>query len=218
VGTDGQLLKRLRRPDLTREALEELLFNRAARRYHAVRRALAAHPRTPLREALSLVTTLFWRDLAQLSADARVHPEVRRAADRDLLRRLPEMAIAERVDLALAVGRGMLVALRKDTEPRVLSALLENRFATEPDVVQMAANREAPKQTLEAIATHPRWGLRPGVRSALLRNPSLPTPVALGLLSRASRDDLLALAGSPAVSPIVKTCAERVLAQRGSRG
>jgi len=217
MGTEGELLKRLRRRDLSREAFEELLSDRSARRYHAVRRALAAHPRTPRREALSLVTTLFWRDLAHLSADARVHPEVRRAADRDLLRRLPEMALAERVDLALAVGRGMLVALRKDPEPRVLSALLENRFATEPDVVQMAANQGAPRQTLEAIAAHPRWGLRPGVRSALMRNPSLPAPVALGLLSQASRDDLMAVTGSPVASPLVKTCAERVLAQRGSR-
>lgn len=215
---EGELLKRLRRADLARDALEDILQDQSARRYHAVRRALAAHPRTPRREALSLVTTLYWRDLAQISADARVHPEVRRAADRDLLRRLPEMAVAERMDLALAVGRGMLSALRRDPDPRVLFALLENRFATEPDVVQIAANRLADPSVLEAVAAHPRWGLRPGVRSALLRNPGLPEPVTLGLLSAASQSDLMALAAAPGCSPLVRACAERVLARRRSEG
>jgi hypothetical protein len=96
VGSEANYLKLLKRADLPPETLERLLADRSARRYHAVRLALAAHPRTPRREALSLVATLFWRDLAHLSADVRVHPEVRRAADRDLLRRLPEMALAER--------------------------------------------------------------------------------------------------------------------------
>src|SRR6266571_4124353 len=103
---EGHYLKLLRRAELPEETLDAILQDRGARRYHAVRLALAAHPRTPRREALSLVSTLFWRDLAALSADVRVHPEVRRAADRDLLRRLPEMALAERVDLAKTAGRG----------------------------------------------------------------------------------------------------------------
>src|SRR5204862_6150865 len=118
VANEGEYPRLLKRGDLPRETFEEILPDRAARRFHVVRRALAAHPRTPRREALSLVSTLFWRDLAHLSADVRVHPEVRRAADRDLLRRLPELAVAERVDLAKVVGRGTLMALRLDQDQR----------------------------------------------------------------------------------------------------
>jgi hypothetical protein len=215
VGTEGNYLKLLRRGDLPPETLERLLGDRSARKYHAVRLALAAHPRTPRREALSLVSTVYWRDLARLSADARVHPEIRRAADRDLLRRLPEMALAERVDLAKAVGRGTLLMLRFDPDARVLAAVLENRFATEPDVVQAAARGEPP--ALEVIAAHPRWSLRPSVRSALLRNRRLPLALALALLTRASRDDLEGLCEAPGVSTLIKACAERVLAQRAGR-
>jgi hypothetical protein len=47
--------------------------------------ALAAHRNTRRAEAISLVETLFWRVLAYLSTNALVHPEVRRAADRQLL-------------------------------------------------------------------------------------------------------------------------------------
>jgi hypothetical protein len=214
---EGQLLQRLRRRDLSGEELETLLQDRSARRYHAVRLALAAHPKTPRREALSLVETLFWRDLASLSADSRVHPEVRRAADRDLLRRLPEMALAERVDLARCVGRGTLVALRLDSEPRVISALLDNRFATEADVVQAAVHGGATSETLEVIASHPRWSVRAGVRSALLRNPLLPVPIALTLLPRASVADLDGILESPGSPEILKACAQRLLARRVSR-
>lgn len=195
--------------------LEEILLDRSARAYHAVRLALASHPRTPRSAALTLVSTLFWRDLAHLSADVRVHPEIRRAADRDLLRRLPEMALAERVDLARSAGRGVLQALRLDADPRVVSAVLGNRFATEPDVV-IAAIRAA-GAVLEVIAGHPSWSLRGAVRSALLRNPATPLGCALALLPRASREDLVGLSTAPGVAPILRACAERVLADREAR-
>ena len=213
---EGAFLKLLRRPDLPPDVLEEILRDRAARRFHAVRRALAVHPRTPRTEALSLLATLFWRDLAELSADVSVHPRIRLAADRDLLRRLPEMALAERIDLARAVGRGTLVGLRTDPDPRVVKALLDNRFAVEADVVQAAARKGAAPEILEIIAAHPRWGARTAVRSALLRNPALPTALALTLLTRATRDDLESLRRKPGIPELLKACAERVLADRAA--
>lgn len=211
---EGYYLKILRRADLPFEQLKEVLADSAARKYHAVRRGLAAHPRTPRREALSLVSTLFWRDLAYLSADSRVHPEIRRAADRDLVRRLPEMALAERVDLAGKVGRGTLIMLRLDPDPRVLAAVLDNRFATEPDVIQAATRTQTPPETLAVIARHPRWSLRARVRSALLRNAHLPGPLLLGMLTRASREDLEGLVEAPGIPRVVRLCAQRVLAER----
>jgi len=105
--------------------------------------------------------------------------------------------------------------LRHDPDPSVLAAILENRFATEPDVVAAAARGEAP--VLEIISAHPRWSLRPSVRSALLRNRRLPVPVALTLLTRASLEDLEGLRDSPGVPDLIKACAERVLAQRASQ-
>ncbi len=215
--TEGECLRLLRRADLPREQLEEILADRAVRRYHAVRMALAAHPGTPRTEALALVATLFWRDLAHLSADARVHPAIRRAADQDLLRRLPEMAVAERVDLARNVGRGTLLALRLDPDARVLASVLENRFTIEADVVQAAVQPSAVPEILERIVSHPRWGARPGVRSAVLRSPNLPDSLALTLLTRASREDLRGVRDSPRRSAFLRACAERVLAERAGQ-
>ena len=213
---EGHLLKLLRRPDLPLDVLAEILRDRAARRFHAVRRALAGHPRTPRSDALALLATLFWRDLAHLSADVSVPPPIRLAADRDLVRRLPDMALAERVDLARTVGRGTLVVLRYDPDPRVVEAFLDNRFAVEADVVVAAARPGAAGEILEIVATHPRWSVRTAVRSALLRNPSLPTAIGLTLITRATREDLEALRRSPLAPPLLKACAERVLADRAA--
>ncbi len=216
--TEGECLKLLRRANLREETLQEILGDRSARKHHAVRMALAAHPRTPRTDALALVATLFWRDLAHLSADARVHPAIRRSADQDLLRRLPEMAISEKVDLARSVGRGTLLRLRLDPDPRVLACVLENRFTLEADVIQAAVASSAAPEVLELIAGHPRWGPRPGVRSAVLRNPNLPVPLALALLTRASLEDLRGIRDSPRSSALLKACAERVLAERSVEG
>jgi len=214
MSSEGHYLKVLNRPDVPADLMEAILADRSARRYHTVRRALAGHPRTPRREALSLIGTLYWRDLAHISADSRIHPEVRRAAERDLTRRLPEMALSERVDLARSAGRGILLLLRFDSDIRVLQGILDNRLTTEPDLVQVAARKESSPEALEAIAAHPRWGARPALRSTLLRNPALPRAVALSLLSRASAADLAGVLETPGISVLIKACAERVLAQR----
>ena len=128
------------------------------------------------------------------------------------------MALAERIDLARSAGRGVLAVLRVDPNPRVVAAVLDNRFTTEPDVVQAAARPEANSAALAAIAAHPRWTLRPGVRSALLRNPALPTGAGLGLLTSTSSRDLKELLANPAISRLLAACAERVLAERGVHG
>jgi hypothetical protein len=211
--SEGECLRLLRRANLSEETLQEILGDRAARKFHAVRMALAAHPRTRRTDALALVATLFWRDLAHLSANSRVHPAIRRAADQDLLRRLSEMAVSERIDLARNVGRGTLMQLRFDEDARVIASVLENRFTTEPDVVQAAARTREPA-ILERIAAHPRWIVRSAVRSAVLRNAALPRSVALGLLSRATLEDLRGIRDSPGSTALLRACAERVLAKR----
>lgn len=176
------------------EEIRRILSDRAARKFHAVRRALAAHPRTPRPEALALIPTLFWRDLAWISADTRSHPEVRRAADQELLKRLPGMALAERADLAAVAGRGAIAGLRKSAEPPVVRALLRNRFLTESDVVTIAVFTES-TEVLELVARDETWGARQAVRTAVARNRRSPLELALSLLGSLPLADLREISG-----------------------
>ena len=167
--------------ELTPGDLRALLADPEARRHHSVRRALAAHPRTPRADALSLIPTLYWRDLATISAEARVHPQVRRAADLEILRRLPGLALSERVEIARISGPGTIAALRKSGEPSLVRALLRNRFLVESDVVSMAlSGRDG--ESLEAIARDAVWGLRIAVRAAVARNRFTGADLAFDLL------------------------------------
>lgn len=213
---EGRIRALLSRPDLEASDLEAILRDPDARRYHAVRLALASHRLTPRAEALSLLETLFSYDLAHLSADVRVHPEVRRAADRTLLRRISEMAVAERVQLARATGRGLLAVLRVDPDPRVVAAFLDNRFATEADV--LATLKRAHPEALAAVARHPRWSLRRPVREALLAHPRLCEDALTELLERADDEDLSAWSVSRGASPGLRAAAQRVLARRRKGG
>jgi hypothetical protein len=182
-------LRRGETRDLSAEDIRALLRDRDARKFHVVRRTLAAHPRTPRAEAMSLVPTLFWRDLAWISADVRAHPEVRRAADQEILRRLPGLAISERVELARISGPGTIAALRKSGEPPLVRALLRNRFTVEADVVYMGISGRNP-ESLQALALDAVWGLRIAVRAAVARNRFTPPPLAVGLLAAIPLADL----------------------------
>jgi hypothetical protein len=195
-----------------RDYLKQLASGRTSA--EAILEILVGHPRTPRSEALALVTTLFWRDLAAVSTDARAHPEVRRAVDREILRRLPDMALAERVDLALCAGRGVIAILRLDPEPRVIEALLSNRLLIESDVVMAASNPRAVAGALQAIGSHPKWVARREVRSALVRNPRTPLPVSLGLVSGLPLADLLLVVESRALPALLRECAARVIESR----
>lgn len=214
---EGPILALLSRPDLSLSDLEAILRDPGVRRYHAVRLALASHRLTPRAEALSLLETLFSYDLAHLSADVRAHPEVRRAADRTLLRRISEMAVAERVQLARSTGRGLLAVLRVDPDPRVVAAFLDNRFATEADVVAALVPGAHP-EALAAVARHPRWSLRRPVREALLAHPRLNENALAELLERADDEDLSVWSASRGASPGVRAAAQRVLARRRKGG
>jgi hypothetical protein len=213
MGVEGRFLSLLSRPDLASSELEAILRDPEARRYHAVRLALASHRLTPRAEALSLLETLFSYDLARLSADVRAHPDVRRAADRHLQRRVSEMAVAERMQLARSAGRGMLSVLRHDSDPRVVEALLDNRFATEADVLGALTPRALP-ETLAAVARHPRWSLRRPVREALLAHPRLTGDALEEMLARAEDEDLAVWSSSPGAYPAVRAAAQRILARR----
>lgn len=217
MANEAEHLRRLRRPDLAASEVDRILADREARRFHSVRLALAAHRNTPRAEAISLIETLFWRGLTYLSTNALVHPDVRRAADRALQRRIPEMTLAERVDLARSVGRGTLPAVRQDPDPRVLAALLDNRLAIEADVVAVAASSRAHPDSLATVAGHPRWRRRPGVREALLGNPALPGEAAEALFADATPEELARISERHANSGVIRAAAQRVLAQRNRR-
>jgi hypothetical protein len=190
-------LRRLAGGAAAADTVREVLGDASARRYHAVRRMLAAHPATPRSEALALIPTLFWRDLAWISTEVRAHPAIRRAADREILKRLPGLALSEKRELAGCAGRGVIAALRQESEPRLAQALLRNRMTTEPDVVSIAIGSRSP-ELLAIIAGDLVWGKRSPVLAAVALNRRAPEDLVEALISRIPIDDVRELASDAA--------------------
>ncbi len=212
-------------PELDRDGMVQLLKNHAAppdllgriarerawTRMYEVTRALARHARTPPPLARELVGRLYWRDLAEVTEDLRIHPTVRRKAEETLQARLSELALGERIALARRASRGVISALVASPEEEVLRALLGNSRLVEADAARIASDERAPRALLGEMAEHPTWSPRRSVALALVRNPRTPVRAALHLLASLGRQDLRALARDPAAPRIVRVGAHRRL-------
>lgn len=210
---ERELLRRLSGGGVTSEELSELAARPDARRLHAVRRAIAANPRTRRADAIGLVATLYWRDLAAISSDARAHPEVRRAADKELLRRLPGLAMSEKVEIAAIGGRGVIAALTARSGRALVSGLLRNPRLVEMDLILLARTTGEP-EVLEMLADDAVWGRRRAVREAIARNRFTPVDCALELLVAVPTEDLEEIAGDPRGSVPIRLGARAELERR----
>ncbi len=205
-----------RNPFVTATMIEQVIASPRLVSAYEVRCAAAFHPRTPRLDALRFVQGLYWRDLARLGIDTRVHPLVRRAADRRLVGRLPGLAVGEKVAIGRSASPAVLATLRHDPTPRVLAAVLENPRVTEGLLLPLAAGETSAPGALGLLAGHPRWGARYPIRVALCRNPRTPLATALGLLPLLKKRDLDAVAADARLLLPVRRRAE--LLAGGGRG
>jgi hypothetical protein len=205
----------LHNPFVTTELLGRVASSPELAGLYEVRRELAAHPRTPRALAVQLVAGLYWRDLAALGIDPRVHPLVRRSADRRLHERLPGLAVGEKIALARRASAFLVSALRFDPSPRVVTALLENPRLTEAQLLPLASHERANPRCLEALAASTRWATRRGVRAALCRNPATPVGTALRLLPGLSRNGLAAVAADVRLAVPLRSRARELTGSHG---
>lgn len=203
----------LRNPFADREVIEELIDLPRLLTATEVRSALARHPRTPQPHALRFVGGLYWRDLVALAIDTRVRPAVRRAAERALKSRLPGLALGERMAIARRGSPGILAVLRRDPNPRVVQALLENPRITEGVLMPLVQDDQAEPAVLQVISKDRRWGVRYEIRVGLAKNPRTPVQTALGLLPHLKKRDLRTVARAVRIRAPVRRRAEVLLGE-----
>jgi hypothetical protein len=203
----------LRNPHAGEEVLRLLAAERRLLAFYDLRRELALHARSPQPLALSLLSGLYWRDLVAAGLDVKIRPVVRRAAEQRLVERLPAMAVGEKVAIARRASRPVLQALRNDLSPQVVAALLDNPRLTESDLLPLAAAETARPQTLEALATHRKWGSLYALRAAVVRNPAAPLALATRLLPLLKKGDQRAVASDPRLHNAVRRRAQVLLGE-----
>jgi len=214
----GELLSLLRSRETTAADVTRIGRNRVWMRSREMKLAFVSNPLAPQVLARQFLPHLGWRDLTELSVNARVSPVLRREAEKMLRTRLPELAVGEKVALARRGSRGIVEMLRDDPDALVLRAVAGNPRATESDFARILTRSDVPAAFLGWLADQSSWGQRRAVRLALVRHPRTPPPSALHLIPALSHRDIDELRRDFAAPRLVRVAAERHLAGTGIGG
>jgi hypothetical protein len=140
--------------------------------------------RLPPREVARFLTRLGWRALADAARDGGLSAVVRRRAEDELLARVADLTLGERVSLARrATARIARALIGSIPEPAVLRSLLGNPRLVLADAVRLASDARAPREVLVSLAEHPRWGAHREVRFALVAHGRTPIATSLAVLA-----------------------------------
>lgn len=139
------------------------------------------------------------------------------AAERPLRRDSRPLTLGERKSLARTTRRDVIVQLRRDPHPDVVTILLANPHVTEADVIAIAAARPAVPATLTVVADHPRWSARHTVRRALAFNPHTAAHVAIRVATTLGPTDWRELVADHGLAPALRLHVEALLLSSRAR-
>jgi hypothetical protein len=190
----------LARKDLPSEILEEIGRRKALLKNYSVKRALVFHPRVPRQHGIRLIRDLYLMDLVRFSLTPGVSAELKRAAEEQLLARLPQTALGQKITLARRGPGRVASALVAEGHSKVVSIALNNPYLTESQLLKVLAREKLPSQIVLAIASHEKWANTYNIRLALLRHSATPKEMVLAFLPHIALPDLRVLASSGIVA------------------
>jgi len=197
---ESHLCLLLERKDLPAEVLEEVGKRKPLLKSYRVKRALCFHPRGPRLITLRLIRDLYLMDLVQLALSPAVPAELKRHAEEQLLARLPQIPLGQKITLGRRGPSRVAGALLAEGHAQVLSVVLDNPYLTEAQVLKALSREKLPAPVIPAIIHHRKWSISYNIRIALLRQPSAPLATILAYLPHLTVSDLRDLA-APGVVP-----------------
>lgn len=190
----------LSRKDLPAEFLEHLGTRKGLLKDYSVKKALAFHPRAPRLVGLRLLRDLYIMDLVQFTLSPCVSQELKRHAEEQILARLPQLPLGQKITLARRGTGRVASALLAQGHTQVLRVVLDNPFLTESHVLKSLAKEGISTNVVQAIVNHVKWSQSYNVRLALIRNASTPLATILVFLPQITVSDLRVLA-EPGIVP-----------------
>jgi hypothetical protein len=191
---EGRVALLLARKDLPTEILEEIGARKTMVKSYAVKKALMFHPRAPRLVALRWLKDLYLMDLVQFALSLAVSPELKRYAEEQVVARLPQLPLGQKISLARRGPARVAGALVAEGHANVLPIALDNPYLTESQVLKALARDKVSTGVVQALARHGKWSQFSNVRLALVRHPASPISVVLGFLPQLTVNDLRELA------------------------
>jgi hypothetical protein len=190
----------LERKDLRGEILEEVARRKSLLKSYRVKRSLAFHPRTPRLVSLRLLRDLYLMDLVQVAILPGISAELKRNAEEQLLARLPQLPLGQKITLARRGPARVAGALLAEGHAQVVPIVLDNPYMTEAQILRALAREKLPTSVIPAIVHHHKWSITYNIRLALVRNPMSPLATILSYLPELTVSDLRELA-APGIVP-----------------
>jgi hypothetical protein len=215
---ETQLCLLLDRKDLPAEILEEVARRKPLLKNYRVKRALAFHPRTPRLASLRLIRELYLMDLVQLTLLPGTSAELKRIAEEQLVARLPQLPLGQKITLARRGTARVAGALLAEGHANVLAIALDNPGLTEAQVLKALSRERLPVGVVPAIAQHRKWSHTYNVRLALVRHPSSTLSTILAYLPELTVSDLRELAAPGIVSETLRKYLLAEIQQRIRKG
>jgi hypothetical protein len=197
---EAQLCVLLERKNLPAGILEEVARRKPLLKNYRVKRALAFHPRTPRLATLRLLRDLYLMDLVQLTLLPGIPTELKRNAEDQLVSRLPQLPLGQKITLARRGPARLAGALLAEGHAQIVGIVLDNAYLTEAQVLRVLSREKLPLGVVRTIAKHRKWSISYNVRLALVRHPSSPLAAVLAYLPELTVSDLRELA-SPGIVP-----------------
>jgi hypothetical protein len=190
----------LQRKDLPVEFLAEVLQRRHFLKNYLIKKLLAFHPHTPRTDGMRLLRDLYLMDLVQFTISPGVLPGLKRKAEDQVIAKLPQLPLGQKITLARRSPARIAGALLADGQPAVVKAALSNANLTESQVLRVLARDKLAPIIAQSIAQDAKWSHIYNVRIALLRQPSTTLATALAFLPELMVSDLRELA-APGILP-----------------
>jgi hypothetical protein len=190
----------LQRKDLQTEFLVEVLQRRHFLKNYLVKKLLAFHPHTPRTDGIRLLRDLYLMDLVQFTISLGVLPDLKRKAEDQVVAKLPQIPLGQKITLARRSPARIAGALLADGQPAVVKAALSNPNLTEAQVLRVLARPKLPPTVVQSISQDAKWSHVYNVRIALLRQPSTNLSTILAFLPELTVSDLRELV-APGILP-----------------
>jgi len=197
---EAQLCMLLERKNLSAEILEEVARRKPLLKNYRVKKALAFHPRTPRLVTLRLLRDLYLMDLVQLTLLAGIPTELKWNAEDQLVSRLPQLPLGQKITLARRGPARLAGALLAEGHEQIVSIVLDNAYLTEAQVLRVLSREKLPPVVVRNISLHRKWSITYNVRLALVRHPLSPLATVLAYLPELTVSDLRELASPGIVS------------------
>jgi hypothetical protein len=187
---EAQLCLLFERKNLPPEVLEEVVRRKPLLKSYRVRRALAFHPRTPRLVSLHLLRDLYLMDLVRIALLPGVSAELKRNAEEQLLARLPQLPLGQKITLARRGPARIAGALLAEGHAQIISIVLDNPYMTEAQILKALSREKLSTAVIPAISHHRKWSITYNIRLALVRHPSAPVATVLAYLPELTVSDL----------------------------